>query len=98
MSDNTLNAALHRMGYQDNMTAHGFRAMARTVLVERLNYPAEYVEQQLAHAVRDATGRAYNRTTHLEQRREMLQAWADYLDGLRDDATTRQGRTRPQPD
>jgi len=85
MSDNTLGAALHRMGYKDIMTAHGFRAMARTVLPERMGYPAEYVEQQLGHAVRDPLGRAYNRTTFLEQRREMLQAWADYLDGLRDD-------------
>jgi len=84
MSENTVNAALHQMGYKDVMTGHGFRAMARTVLVERLGYPAEYVEQQLAHTVRDALGRAYNRTTFLEQRREMLQAWADYLDTLRD--------------
>lgn len=84
MSDATVNAALHRMGYKDVMTAHGFRATARTVLVEHLGYPAEYVEQQLGHTVRDATGRAYNRTTHLEQRREMLQAWADYLDRLRE--------------
>ncbi len=85
MSENTVNAALHRLGYKDVMTGHGFRAMARTVLVERLNYPAEYVEQQLAHAVRDPLGRAYNRTTYLEQRREMLQAWADYLEGLQQD-------------
>ena len=84
LSVNTLNAALHQMGYQGLMTAHGFRAMARTVLVERLSYPVEWVEMQLGHAVRDANGRAYNRTTYLEQRREMLQAWADYLDGLRD--------------
>ena len=84
MAENTVNAALRRMDYKDIMTGHGFRAMARTVLVERLGYPAEYVEQQLAHTVRDALGRAYNRTTFLDQRREMLQAWADYLDGLRD--------------
>lgn len=57
--------------------------MARTVLAERLNFPAEYIEQQLAHAVRDANGRAYNRTTHIEQRRDMLQTWADYLDKLK---------------
>jgi integrase len=74
MSENTVNAALHRMDYKDVMTAHGFRAMARTVLVERLGHPAEYVEQQLAHTVRDPLGRAYNRTTFLDQRREMLQA------------------------
>lgn len=83
MSENTINAALHRLDYKGKMTGHGFRAMARTVLAERLNFPAEYIEQQLAHAVRDANGRAYNRTTHLEQRRNMLQAWADYLDALR---------------
>jgi hypothetical protein len=57
--------------------------MARTVLVEQLNFPAEYVEQQLAHTVRDPLGRAYNRTTFLEQRKQILQAWADYLDDLR---------------
>jgi integrase len=85
MAENTVNAALRRMDYKDIMTGHGFRAMARTVLVERLDYPAEHVEMQLAHAVRDPLGRAYNRTTYLDQRREMLQAWADYLDGLRDD-------------
>ncbi len=84
MSEATVNAALQRMGFIDVMTAHGFRATARTILVEHLNYPAEYVEQQLGHVVRDATGRAYNRTTHLEQRRSMLQAWADYLENQRE--------------
>ncbi|SDK03725.1 Integrase [Billgrantia gudaonensis] len=83
MSNNTINAALKNLGFKDKMTGHGFRAMARTVLAERLNYPEQYIEQQLAHAVKDSNGRAYNRTTHLEQRREMLQAWADYLDTLR---------------
>ena len=83
MSENTINAALHQMGYQGVMTAHGFRATARTILVERLDYSAEWVEMQLGHAVRDANGRAYNRTTFLEQRRGMLQVWADYLDDLR---------------
>jgi integrase len=84
LSVNTLNAALHQMGFRGSMTAHGFRAVARTILVERLNYSVEWVEMQLGHAVRDANGRAYNRTTYLEQRREMLQSWADYLDSLRD--------------
>lgn len=87
MSNATIKAALDRMGFKDKMTAHGFRAMARTVLAERLNYPEQYIEQQLAHAVKDANGRAYNRTQHLEQRRAMLQAWADYLDALRDGST-----------
>ena len=84
LSQNTLNVALKTMSYEGMMTAHGFRAAARTVLVERLDVPVEWVEMQLGPAVRDANGRAYNRTTYLEQRREMLQAWADYLDGLRD--------------
>jgi integrase len=83
LSSNTLNAALHQMGYQGLMTAHGFRAAARTILVERLDFPTEWVEMQLGHAVRDANGRAYNRTTFLDQRSDMLQKWADYLDALR---------------
>ncbi len=83
MSNATIKAALDRMGFKGEMTAHGFRAMARTILAERLNYPEHFIEQQLAHAVKDSNGRAYNRTTHLEQRREMLQSWADYLDALR---------------
>lgn len=83
ISDMTLNAALDRMGYRGEMRAHGFRAMARTLLAERLNFPPEVIEMQLAHAVKDANGRAYNRTTYLEQRRVMLQTWADYLDALK---------------
>ncbi|QUN44141.1 integrase arm-type DNA-binding domain-containing protein [Burkholderia cenocepacia] len=84
MSDNTINGALRRLGYDgDTMTGHGFRAMARTILDEVLGVPAEIVEAQLAHAVRDPLGRAYNRTAHLPHRREMMQRWADYLDRLR---------------
>jgi len=84
ISNNTLNAALRRIGYdKDAMTAHGFRAMARTILDEHLGFRADLIEHQLAHAVRDPLGRAYNRTTHLPERRKMMQAWADYLDGLR---------------
>lgn len=82
MSSSTIKGALDSIGYKKKMTAHGFRAMARTILAERLNYPPEYIEQQLAHAVKDSNGRAYNRTQHLDQRREMLQSWADYLDAL----------------
>lgn len=85
MSDNTLNAALHRMGYKGEMTAHGFRAVARTFLAEKLGYPDHYIEQQLAHKVKDPLGRAYNRTKFIEQRRVMMQAWADYLDVLRNE-------------
>lgn len=83
ISDMTLNAALDRLGFRHQMTMHGFRAMARTVLAERLEFAPEIIEMQLAHAVKDANGRAYNRTTFLEQRRRMMQVWADYLDGLK---------------
>ncbi|MBW8844333.1 MAG: integrase arm-type DNA-binding domain-containing protein [Burkholderiales bacterium] len=84
MSENTVRSALRRLGYaNDEMTAHGFRAMARTMLAERLNFAPEVIEAQLAHAVADALGRAYNRTQYLDQRIAMMQAWADYLDGLR---------------
>lgn len=87
MSENTINAALQRLGYSgDQMTAHGFRAIARTLLDEVLNERPDLIEHQLAHAVRDATGRAYNRTSHLPERRKMMQRWADYLDGLREGA------------
>jgi integrase len=65
-------------------TCHGFRASARTILDEVLGYRMDWIEQELGHVVRDVNGRAYNRTTHLEGRREMMQAWADYLDAIRD--------------
>lgn len=65
------------------MTAHGFRAMARTLLDEVLNYRIEWIEQQRAHTIKDANGRAYNRTNHLPQRFETMQRWADYLDELK---------------
>lgn len=64
------------------ITPHGFRAMARTMLDEVLHYPVEWIEHQLAHAVKDPLGRAYNRTKHLPQRKMMMQDWADYLDWL----------------
>jgi integrase len=84
MSENTVRAALRRMGYgNDDMTAHGFRAMARTMIAERLHVPPEVIEAQLAHAVPDTLGRAYNRTQFLEQRRDMMTRWADYVDQLR---------------
>jgi integrase len=84
MSNNAVNAALRRMGYdKDTMTGHGFRAMARTILDEVLHVRPDYIEHQLAHAVRDPNGRAYNRTAHLIERRKMMQTWADYLDGLK---------------
>ena len=85
MSAAAINAALKRMGYdtQQDITAHGFRAMARTILHERLNIDPYIIEHQLAHKVPDALGAAYNRTKFIEQRTAMMQAWADYLDDLR---------------
>jgi len=84
MSNNAILAALRRMGFsKDEMSGHGFRAMARTILDEVLGFRVEWIEHQLAHAVKDANGRAYNRTTHLPKRKEMMQGWADYLDQLR---------------
>lgn len=84
MSNNAINAALRRMGYgTDAMTAHGFRATARTILDEVLHFRPDYIEHQLAHAVKDPNGRAYNRTAHLAERRKMMAAWADYLDTLK---------------
>lgn len=84
MSENTMNQALRRLGYEgDRQTIHGFRATARTLIVEKLRYPEALVEMQLGHNVRDMHGRAYNRTVHIDERREMMQAWADYLDTLK---------------
>lgn len=84
MSDVAMLAALRRMGYsKDEMTTHGFRAMARTILDEELNIRPDYIEHQLAHAVKDPNGRAYNRTSHLKERKDMMQQWADYLDNLK---------------
>lgn len=84
MSENTVNAALRRLGYtSDDMTGHGFRAMARTILDEVLKFRPDFIEHQLAHAVRDPNGRAYNRTAHLQERKRMMQTWADYLDNLK---------------
>ena len=87
MSDVALLAALRRMGFsKDEATVHGFRALARTVLDEVLGFRPDYIEHQLAHAVRDPNGRAYNRTAHLPERRKMMQSWADYLDNLKQGA------------
>jgi integrase len=84
MSDNAILAAMRRMNIgKDEMTGHGFRAMARTILDEVLGVRPDFIEHQLAHAVRDPNGRAYNRTAHLEERRKMMQLWADYLDKLK---------------
>jgi integrase len=86
MSDNAILAAMRRMGIdKEEMSGHGFRAMARTILDEVLGFRPDYIEHQLAHAVRDPNGRAYNRTAHLPERRKMMQAWADYLDKIKKD-------------
>ncbi|OEU77740.1 MAG: integrase, partial [Desulfuromonadales bacterium C00003107] len=83
MSENAVLAALRGMGYdQETMTGHGFRAMARTILDEVLKVRVDFIEHQLAHAVKDPNGRAYNRTKHLDERKKMMQLWGNYLDGL----------------
>jgi integrase len=84
LSENGVLSALRRMGFEkDEMSGHGFRAMARTVMAERLGIEDNIIEAQLAHAVKDSLGRAYNRTEFVEQRHAMMQTWADYLDTLR---------------
>ena len=85
MSDAAVNAALRRMGYdtKTEITGHGFRAMARTILHEELHVKPEVIEHQLAHTVPDALGTAYNRTKFLKERKAMMQLWADYLDKLK---------------
>jgi integrase len=84
MSDNAILAAMRRMGIEkEEMTGHGFRAVARTILDEVLGFRPDFIEHQLAHAVRDPLGRAYNRTAHLPERKKMMQKWADYLDKLK---------------
>lgn len=84
MSDNAILAAMRTMGIgKDEMTGHGFRAAARTILDEVLGVRPDFIEHQLAHAVRDPNGRAYNRTAFLPERHEMMQKWADYLEKLK---------------
>lgn len=84
ISDNTINAALRRLGYScEEMTGHGFRSMASTLLNEQGWHP-DLIELQLAHAERNKVRAAYNRAERLAERRTMMQAWADYLDKLRD--------------
>jgi len=84
MSDNAVLAAMRRLDIgKEEMTGHGFRAVARTILDEVLGFRPDFIEHQLAHAVRDPNGRAYNRTAHLPERKKMIQKWADYLDKLK---------------
>lgn len=86
MSENTINQALRRLGYtSEQACGHGFRASARTILEEVLDFPIELIEQQLAHQVKDMHGRAYNRTKHLEKRKIMMQKWTDYCEQIKKD-------------
>ena len=86
LSESAVLNGLRKMGYPgDVMTGHGFRAMAKTVMLEILKMPDQYIELQLGHKIRDPNGRAYNRAKFLEDRKEMMQVWADYLDGLKAD-------------
>ncbi|MDP8306343.1 MAG: hypothetical protein RAO75_07580 [Candidatus Chlorobium antarcticum] len=82
--DDTVNMALRTMGWSsEQVSGHGFRATARTLLHEQLEFSPDAIEAQLAHAVPDRLGGAYNRTQHLAERTKMMQSWADYLDGLK---------------
>lgn len=84
MSDNAVNAALRRMGFEkDEIVGHGFRAMARTMIREQLHVEAEYIEIQLAHMTKSPNGTAYDRVAFLPERKQMMQVWADYLDHLK---------------
>jgi integrase len=80
MSNNTILKALERLGYKGRMTGHGFRALAMTTIQEKLKYPHDVVDRQLAHAPRNKVDAAYDRTKYLDERRKMMQEWADYLD------------------
>jgi integrase len=98
MSDNAVLAAMRRMGIgKEEMTGHGFRAAARTILDEVLGFRPDLIEHQLAHAVRDPLGRAYNRTAHLPERKKMMQKWADYLDSLKKGMTQEGLSAREEP-
>ncbi len=98
ISDNAVLSALRRMGIgKDEMSGHGFRAMARTVMDEVLQVRPDFLERQLAHQVKDPNGRAYNRTSHLDERRKMMQQWADYLDQLAATAPTAAPQAEAKP-
>jgi len=85
ISDGTINKALRTMGYdtRTEITGHGFRAMARTVIAERLHLDTQWIERQLSHKTSERLGESYDRTQYLDDRRKMMQTWADYLDGLK---------------
>lgn len=82
LSDNAVRSALYSLGFGKEQSSHGFRASARTMLVDELNLDYNVIEANLAHAVKDANGTSYNRTKYFQQRLEMIQKWADYLDKL----------------
>lgn len=82
MSDGTVNKAIKNLGYGQDMVAHGFRPLARTTIREKLRYDSEIIEKQLAHKTRNPLGEAYDRTQFLDERRKMMQDWADYVDSL----------------
>lgn len=84
MSDNSVRTALYSLGFGDEQSWHGFRASARTMLVDQLDLDPLAIEANLAHAVKDANGRSYNRTKYLAKRFDQIQQWADYLDHLRE--------------
>ena len=83
MSDGTVNKAIKRLGFGDKMVAHGFRALARTTIREKLTYDSEVIEKQLAHRTHNPLGEAYDRTQFINERTLMMQDWADYVDSLR---------------
>ncbi len=82
MSNNTILMALDRMGYRGKMTGHGFRALAMSAIMEKLGYRHEVPDVQLAHSKRGDVAKAYDRAMFLEERKKMMQDWADYVDGL----------------
>ena len=87
MSENAVNGGLRRLGFEKSeITGHGFRATARTMIHEVLGFSPDAIEAQLSHAVPDRLGKAYNRTQHLAERQKMMQTWSDYLDGLKSGA------------
>lgn len=86
MSNNTILYALYRLGYHSRMTGHGFRGIASTILHEQ-GYNHDHIELQLAHAPRNAVSAAYNHALYIEPRARMMQAWANYLDGIKAGAT-----------
>lgn len=89
MSDNTVRLGLHKLGFKDRMTAHGFRALARTAIREELNYEPDVIEAQLAHKPSGPLGAAYDRAKFLSQRHKMMQEWADYIDRVTQAAKTK---------